>query len=856
MIRNVKILVLLVTFVYVFAYGSEVYNDIGVYDFNFNWKFILRSVSGAEEPDYDDSDWENIDLPHDWSIYYEFDSNLEGCTGYLPGGVGWYRKEFTLNIDTVSTKVFILFDGVYNNSKFWINGKYLGEHIYGYSPFYFDVTPYIIENYKNVISVLVDRQKYADSRWYSGSGIYRSVKLIIKKKVYVPIWGAYIRLKELSGNESEHILTYNICNESNDIKDLKVNIEVYECHSGKIVYTTDRWLTIKQGEKRLIEELIKIKEPLIWDIEHPYLYQFKITLFEGKNKVDEYNEKFGIRTYYFDADKGFFLNGRHLRLKGVCLHHDGGLIGAAMIKGVWERRLEKLKEMGCNAIRISHNPAATEFLDLCDSLGFLVIEEFFDEWDYPKDKRYNTNEREYDYITEGYAYTFQSNWKSDIKNTILRDRNRPSIIMWSIGNEIEWTYPIYKISSGYFDADWHGNYFWNPPRFDPKTIKKRYKSNLKKIWKGKKRLEITARALSEYTKNLDPTRLVTANLIFPSVSLVTGYADVLDVVGFSYRRVVYAWAHKYFPNKPIIGSENVGQWHEWKAILEYPFVGGMFVWTGIDYLGEATNKWPIKGSKAGFFDTAGFEKPSYHMFRSLWNDEPYLYIGTQELKKSLYKFDAKNSMLVEKIKNGWERALWVWHDVNEHWNYETGDSVVVEIYSNCEEVELFLNEHSIGRKRLEDFKDHIYKWMVSFSPGTLVAAGYNNGNKVVERKIITSGKPYAIKLDADKESIRNDGYDVVHVVATIVDSKGVPVKDCDRVVRFRVDGPGEILGVDNGSMEKIDCFRKSDIETYRGRCLLIVKSIKGAHGVIKVKSFSDGITSDEVEILYKKRRGK
>ncbi len=830
-------------------WGKEVYKEPGVYDFNFNWRFIQQPVCGAEEKNFDDQNWMQINLPHDWSISQPFDSTLEGCTAYLPGGIGWYRKTFHLNIDTVNTKVFILFDGVYNNAKFWINGKYLGEHPYGYSPFYYELTPYLSPNNDNTLAVLVDRLKYADSRWYTGSGIYRSVKLIVKNKVYVPIWGAFIRLEKLKRKESEHSLTFTVLNAFKEEKNVKVKIEISEKGSGRIVSKIDREVFLKPNERRVFNEKIKIKKPLLWDIEKPNLYHFKISLYEGKKKLDQYQETFGIRSFSFDAQKGFFLNGKNIKLKGVCLHHDAGLIGASMLKGVWERRLKKLKAMGCNAIRISHNPAATEFLDLCDSLGFVVIEEFFDEWDYPKDKRYNTNEKERDYVTDGYAYIFEDNWKSDLQNTVFRDRNHASIFMWSIGNEIEWTYPIYKIASGYFDADWHGNYFWEPPRFEPAKIKERYAYYLEKMWQGKHRLEETAKKLADFTRQLDPTRLITANLIFPSVSFNTGYTDVLDVVGFSYRRVVYDWAHKYFPDKPLIGSENVGQWHEWKAVLERPFVGGTFIWTGIDYLGEATNRWPLKGLRVGFFDTAGFDKPSYHMFKSLWCNKPHVYVATQILQKSLYKYDPETKALVERKTDGWQKALWQWHDVNEHWNYQSGDSVVAEVYSNCPEVELFLNGRSLGRKKLADFEDHIYKWLVPFQPGTLNAVGYKEGKKV-EYSLITANEPVFVKLTADKNHLKNDGYDVIHIVAELQDNQGTPVRHQQKKLEFVVDGPVEILGGDNGSMETVQNFHSNNVVTWNGKALLILKSKQKASGKISVQIKGQGLKSNKIKIQY------
>jgi len=567
---------------------------------------------------------------------------------------------------------------------------------------------------------------------------------------------------------------------------------------------------------------------------------------ENGEIIDTEETVFGIRSIQFDASTGFYLNGKNRKIKGVCLHHDGGLVGAAVPKDVWRRRLEKLKEAGCNAIRISHNPASNEFLDLCDEMGFLVQDEFFDEWDNPKDKRKNMNERSVDYITRGNAEHFQEWAETDLKNTILSHRNHPSIFQWSIGNEIEWTYPRNAEATGFFNnMDWSGNYFWSVPPNNIDEIKEKIKTLPKETYD----IGATAQKLAKWTKELDTTRYVIANCILPSSSYESGYADALDIIGFSYRRVIYDYGHENYPNKPIMGTENLGQWHEWKAVLDRPFISGTFLWTGIDYLGESNGGWPKKGTPSGLLDVAGFEKPSYYMFKSLWSDAPSIYIATQTEEKSNYK-STHNANPMEKKEGAWKNALWVWQDVNEHWNYKDEQATIVEIYSNCEEVELFLNEQSLGIKKLTEFEDHIYKWAVPFKQGILKAVGSKNGQKV-ETLIKTTSKPEALRLVGDKNQLIADGYDTAHIVLQITDAEGNPIKTENQKINFSVSGGAKLLGVDNGAITNTQDFKSEEITTDKGRALLIIQSIKNSTVPILIKASSPTLTSNEIEITIK-----
>lgn len=786
--------------------------------FSDEWSFVLADSSQTSGEVVARNDWREVRIPHDWSVEMSFDSiNGEGCTGYLPGGTGWYRKTFNLNLNEHQV-AYIYFDGVYNHSTCWLNGTQLGYHAYGYSPFYYDLSPYLKKG-KNELLVKVDRTRNADSRWYTGSGIYRDVKLVVKDKLQIPIWGTYVTTPLVSNNEALIDVAVELHNlYPDECQDVVLKVELLD-GDGKIVTSSIQEIPVVSPGKLTKKAMLKVNNPNLWSVNSPYLYVLKTSV-EDKGKVVSDNiEKIGIRSIRFDAERGFFLNDENFKIRGVCIHHDGGLVGAAVPKGVWKRRLERLKEAGCNAIRSAHNPASEEFLQLCDEMGFLVQDEFFDEWDYPKDKRQNCWERHSDYRSRGYASIFAENAENDLKSTMLAHRNHPCIIQWSIGNEIEWTYPSNRPATGFFNnINWDGNYFWSQPPFSPEKIKEEYK----RLSGSEIPIEKTAAKLAEWTRQLDKTRPVIANCILPSVSMLNGYADQLDVAGLSYRRVMYDYVHQHYPDKPIMGTECLPQWHEWKAVAERPFVAGIFLWTGLDHMGEVHGKWPKKSNNSGLLDQAGFSKPSYQMFKSLWTEKPHIYICSQTAEKSRYRV-AANGDVVERDPGSWEHLLWFWSDVNEHWNYSEGESVIVEVYSNCEQVELFQNNVSLGVKKLADFPDHVYRWAINFRKGELRAEGLYGGKKV-QQQIYTAQEPVAVQLNVDKKMVCADGRDVVHIECQLVDIDGRPVKYTNRKINFRLTGDIRSLGVDNGDCQSIQDYQSSEIQTYNGRALLIVQA--------------------------------
>lgn len=810
-------------------------------DFNLDWKFHLSlDEKTFESIKTNTSEWKSVQLPHDWVVEKEFDSLLgldAHATGYLPGnGYGFYQKTFDLDVDK-NSNVHILFDGVYNNSEVWINGHLLGFHPYGYSPFYYDLTPYLNTNGKNNnIQVKIDHSRYADSRWYTGAGIYRNVKLITSHKLHIPIWGTFITTPEVTKENSIVNLEIQIKNEFNTPKKFKLESSIYN-PKNELVKKIESSLALDPNSNVTTNQQVQIENPSLWDIDQPNLYKVETKIIIDNSIVDSYTSSFGIRSIEFDSDKGFFLNGTSMKIKGVCLHHDGGLVGSAVPKGVWKRRLQILKDGGCNAIRISHNPGSDEFLTLCDEMGILVQDELFDEWDYPKDKRYNQKEKSIDYITRGYGEHFQTWGEKDAKAVVRSHRNHPSIFQWSIGNEIEWTYPRNADATGFFNnMNWSGNYFWEEPPHSPEEIK----HQLEILPKAEYDIGVTANKISGWVKSLDTTRFVTANCILPSASHLSGYADALDVIGYSYRRVLYDYGHNNYPEKPIMGLENLGQYHEWKAIMERPFIAGTYLWTGIDYMGEIRAEWPTRVQPSGLLNTAGFAKGSYFMMKSLWTEKPMMHMATQTLENTKYIMAANGSLATEDPE-AWEHALWEWQDVNEHWNYQKGDNMVIEIYSNCDEIELFLNEKSLGKKVLKDFEDHIYKWGIPFEEGKLIAKGKKNGQEIVS-EIVTARKAKQIRLSSDNKTLKANNYDVSHIIVQLVDEKGNPVKTDDQEITFEIKGSAKLLGVDNGWKKSVQKFQTNVNTTHEGRTLLIIQSMDEADKVeviAKAKDFEN-----------------
>lgn len=811
-------------------------------DFNFDWKFHKGDIAEAINPDFNDSDWRDVRLPHDWSVEESFtQKEAAGATAFLPGGIGWYRKNFKMPASASDKITRINFDGVYNNSEVWINGQSLGKRPYGYIGFYYDLTPYLKYGDEiNSIAVRADRSAYVDCRWYPGSGIYRNVKLETLNKLHIKEWGTFITTPEVSQDRAKVAVMNTVVNRNDVSKKAVVKTVIFN-KEGASVASESSEVVLAAGESKDLEQILEVVHPKLWNTEIPNLYEAKISIIEDSTPLDEYATTFGIREIRYDAEKGFFLNGTKTVFKGVCLHHDGGLVGAAVPKGVWERRLKKLKEAGCNAIRTAHNPPSEEFLELCDEMGFLVQDEAFDEWDNPKDKRNNYNQEKAEEVTRGYTEHIHEWAEKDIKSMVLRDRNHPSIVMWSIGNEIEWTYPSYQSAAGYWEEIEDVDYYYDEPPYSPKEIKQKFKEAEPDNYE----LAAMAQNLSKWVKEIDVSRPVTANLVIPSVSYFSGYTDALDVVGLSYRQSVYDYIPKLYPDKMVLGTENWAQWHEWKAVDENENIHGIFLWTGIFYMGES-RKWPVKGSGSGLLDFAAYERPSYHLFKTLWNDTPHVYMNTIALAESSYEL--VNGKVLSKRRNEKYIPMWGWQPYNEHWNYQEGEATVVEIFTNCKEVELFLNEKSLGKQMLADNnEDRIIKWQLPFSAGKLVARGTRDDGSSIDYILKTADQMGGISIQSDKQTLQADGYDVAHITVELVDENGIPFRTDDQEVEFEIDGDYRLLGVDNGANDNVQDIQTNRIITKNGRCLLIIQSNRTS-GLIGIKAKSGLFSSETITI--------
>lgn len=776
--------------------------------FNQAWKFKVDSVQSYSGPDVNDASWRTLNVPHDWSIEGKFDKNNPAGTGggALPGGIGWYRKTFTVPDSKKGKQIFIQFDGVYMNSEVFINGHSLGIRPYGYSSFYYDLTPHLnFGNNKNVIAVKVDNSKQPNSRWYSGSGIYRNVWLTtLSKAAHVDNWGTFITTPVVSSNEATVRVETNVTGEAK--ANLLLETSIIDASGKKIAAISS---PVQEGK---IIQTVKIPQPKLWSVEKPHLYKAVSQLKSGTIILDTYTTPFGVRYFNFDREKGFSLNGKPLKILGVCNHHDLGALGAAINTRALERQLQILKDMGCNGIRTSHNPPAPELLDLADKMGFIVMDEVFDMWAKSKNK--------YDYSV------YWDQWhKKDTEDFIVRDRNHPSVFMWSIGNEIQEQWGDAS------KADTSGR-------------------------------EI-ARELAGIVRSLDQTRPITSALNNTETFNHIFQSGTLDLVGFNYahpkwenflnqfpgqkfivtestsalgtrghydhvpfdtlRRWPFRWDQEFKGGNPdltVSAYDNVstpwGSTHEEsiKPLKKYDFISGMYIWTGFDYLGEPTPyPWPARSSYFGIIDLAGFPKDVYYLYQSEFTSKPVLHIYP-------------------------------------HWNWKQGDTVdVVAYYNNADEVELFLNGKSLGKQFKKDEKLHI-KWRVPFSAGTLKAVSMKNGKIVLTKEVKTAGEAYQLFLKADRTNIKADGNDLSFITVEIRDKNGVLVPGANNLVKFSVSGPGFIAGVDSGDPVSMESFKSNQHKALNGKALCIVQS-KGAKGTITITASSDDLKPATVLIQAK-----
>ena len=771
------------------------------------WRFHQGDVMGAEAATYDDMDWRRLDVPHDWSI--EGDNLREnpggGSIGFFPTGMGWYRKTFDVKAFDKNKLYSIEFDGIYMLSTVWLNGHELGTWPYGYSSFSYDLTPYLRAK-GNVLAVRVDNSRHGNSRWYTGSGIYRHVRLVETARTHFAKWGVFNSTMHLTEKEAAIRVKSELENDDNRDKQLTLSHTIIDA-DGNIVARAEQRVGIAAGSRGTDEQTINVPDPVLWNLDNPYLYTLRSTLTEGKRLVDEVDNVLGIRTIEYPLDKGFLLNGQQVKMKGVNLHHDGGAVGAAVPERVWERRLEILKSGGCNAIRTAHNPPAPEFLDLCDRMGFLVMDEAFDQWINGKNK-------------EDYHLYFREWHERDLTAMVARDRNHPSVVMWSIGNEIR----------DQRSAEGPG----------------------------------AAAEMIAICHRLDDTRLVTsgndeiASNSPTSPEFLAAFEN--DIIGYNYpdrwrtrREVVYAIDKAAYPNRRVVATESTGlggprrqyQWpgtmpppqlgagadgfspqqqqqphfrrrnrglissemidveQRWRFTTAYDYVIGDFMWTGIDYYGESG--WPSRGSQSGYLDNCGFPKDGYWFFKSIWSQEPVLHLLP-------------------------------------HWNWEGHEGQIMQVacFTNCEEVELFVNGKSYGKKATEfprrgvnpswasyDPGKHFattadlhLTWDVEYQPGEIKVVGKRDG-QTFEDVIRTASVPAQLRATVDRPSFRAIPSDVAHVTIEVLDKDGNLCPLADNQVRFSVKG-GRLIGVESGNMTDLSSVLASERKAWSGKCLAIV----------------------------------
>ncbi|RXG32187.1 sugar-binding domain-containing protein [Leeuwenhoekiella marinoflava] len=783
---------------------SEAENRI-VEDFNFEWQFHLGDTANAQNIGFNTQSWRSLNLPHDWSIEGSFSeehpTKPEG--GALPAGIGWYRKTFSLPKEWKDKSVAIEFDGVYRNSEVWINGEYLGKRPNGYISFAYELTKHL--NYgteTNIIAVRVDNSAQPNSRWYTGSGIYRNVRLVATEKLHVAHWGTFVKTPQVSKEQAEVELAVKLQNDSEAEKVYRVISRILNSEQQEVATITSEERSIQAKSTDSIAGVTRVNQPQLWSIENPHLYSIVTTIYENDKAVDQYKTPLGIRFFDFKAETGFTLNGVSTKILGVCLHHDNGALGAVANRYAIKRKLSILKDMGVNGIRTAHNPPSLELLQLCDEMGFIVQDEAFDVW---KKKK----------VAADYHTDWADWYKKDLQDLVKRDRNHPSVFMWSIGNEIR-------------------------EQFDSTGI-------------------AITKELVGLVKELDKTRPVTCALTenIPEKNFIY-QSGALDLLGFNYKHEDYKSFPNRFKGEKIIASETMsalatrghydlpaaevkrwppahhapfdgnedytvsaydmvsaywGSTHEetWKEVKKLDFIAGLFIWTGFDYLGEPIPyPYPARSSYFGIVDLAGFPKDVYYMYQSEWTTKPVLHLFP-------------------------------------HWNWDEGQEVDVwAYYNNADEVELFLNGKSLGSKSKNGDDLHI-SWKVDYVPGILKAVSSKNGKVVLEKEIKTAGAPAQIKLTPDKKAISDDGYDLIYVTVEVLDENGNLTPKSNNQINFSIEGGGSIVGVDNGYQANLNSFKDKSCQVYNGKCIVIIQSNR-FENLITLKASSPKLQSELLNI--------
>ncbi|MCH7409330.1 DUF4982 domain-containing protein [Belliella sp. DSM 111904] len=784
-----------ITSLYAQQSGKELFND--------QWQFQLNDASWNQIQKVD-AGWKTLDLPHDWSIEGSFSSEWASGTGYLPGGIGWYKKEFSLDDFDPDQVYAIYFDGVYKNSEVWLNGQHLGKRPFGFIPFQYELTSHL-KNGKNTLYVKVDHSEFADARYYTGSGIYRNVYLIKSSPIHFTQWGVYFHTPEVGNKSAKALLEVSIYHQKH--ADFPVQLKVSLRDPSGIEVVSEHHEFDLTSNSNSIEELsFDIPTPKLWSPDDPNLYALQVSIWDGSKKLDEWNENVGVRSFNFDAEKGFSLNGETMLLKGVCIHHDAGGLGAAVPKEVWRNRLETLKALGSNAIRMSHYPHQDYIYELCDEMGFLVQDEAFDEWELGKNKwieGWNAgtpgNDRHHDAFEE---------WaERDVEDMVRRNRNRPSIIMWSIGNEID--YPNDPYSHSVLDEG-----------RNPQIYGKGYQPNNPPASELGRISAILAKAVKKW----DTTRPVTAALAGVAMSNYTDYPDNLDIVGYNYQEYRYKEDHEKYPDRVIYGSENGDGLDAWFAVTENEFISSQFLWTAFDFIGEA-RPWPSRSSGAGIIDLAGNPKPDFYFRQSLWSDEPMVYIGI-----------AQN-----------ERQVTRRVGISNTWSGEEGESKWVVVYSNADEVELFLNDQSLGKQKMIYKVDQMPNWEVAFQNGALRAIAYKDDQEVASYSLNTPGEPAKIAGQLSSFSYAHAG-EMIELNLQIVDHDGNLVEDKSLPVSIQIDGGAEVVVMESGDLSSHEKYQSSSRNTYLGKVKAYIKTLTASED-LKVTVQVEGLPDQVFEVV-------
>jgi beta-galactosidase len=772
--------------------------------FDSDWKFHRGGAQGAEQPGFDDSSWHALDLPHDWSIEdlpgtdspFNPDAISQVSGGFTTGGTGWYRKKFDIPASQTGKRIYILFDGVYMNAEIWINGESLGSHPYGYTSFWFDMTDKVKFDGPNILAVKV-RNEGENSRWYSGSGIYRHVWLKVLDPVHVAQWGTSITTPEVTAALAKVNIRTTITNLSENEAKVRITTRILNSKGIETTKTELEKTIVRKGESEFEQDVV-IVNPDLWSTETPVQYTAINEVYASDKLVDMAETKFGVRTIHFDTANGIQLNGKPLKLKGGCFHADNGPLGSKSYDRAEERRVELLKASGFNAIRCSHNPPAPALLDACDKLGMLVIDEAFDMWQYPK----NPND---------YHLYFEKWWQKDIRSMVIRDRNHPSVILWSIGNEI-------------------------PGMDSPEVVN-------------------TAKTLADFIRKTDPTRPVIAavNNLNPKKD---PYFASLDIAGYNYgsggdhlKNNIFTIDHQRIPSRIIIQTESypLEAFQSWMDVLDHSWLLGDFVWTAFDYIGEASIGWRGYWQEQNFFpwnlafcgdiDICGWKRPQSFYRDALW----------KENQLSIFVKPPESSFEENQNRMSWSK--WHWPDALSDWNWKGYENkpLLVSVYSSCEEVELFLNNKSLGSKKTNRSTKFIASWNVPYQGGEVKAIGYRGKKQVNSTSLQTANEVSQIRIKADREKITADGQDLSYITIELTDNKGVRNPKAENLVKFEVEGPGTIVGVGNANPVSLESYQLKQRKAWLGRCLVIIKSEKKP-GLIKLKVSSTGLPANEIII--------